>query len=43
MPEIWDRGDSKEPMGVMLAETHSSAVMELEEATSYSQSGTPVE
>jgi hypothetical protein len=41
--ETWDKGGAQESMGLTLAETHYIGDMELGEATSCSQTGTPVE
>ena len=43
MPETWDGGGSQELVRVTFVETHSSGDIEPEEATSYSQAGSPVE
>ena len=43
VPDTWGRGGYQESVGVTLAVTHSIKNMEPEEATSYSQAGTPVE
>lgn len=42
-PETWDGGGFQESVDMTLAKTHSSGDMEPEEATSYTQAGTPVE
>ena len=43
MLETWDGGGFQEPIGVTLAETHSSGDLEREEAVSCRQAGTPME
>lgn len=45
VPETWDRGGSKESMGMTLVETqtHSCGNVGPEYATSCSQAGSPVE
>jgi hypothetical protein len=41
--ETWGKGCIQESMGLTLVVTHSTGDMEPEEATSYSQAGTPME
>ena len=41
--ETWDKESIQESIAVTLAVTHKTGDMEPEEATSYSQAGTPVE
>ena len=41
--ETWDKEGAQESIGVTLAVTHYTGDMELEEVTSCSQAGTPLE
>jgi hypothetical protein len=43
VPEIWNRGDTQESMGVIFTVTLSTGDMKPKDATSCNQAGTPVE